>query len=209
MASTQTVTDHVVNTMEIVYKDPKKARIAEYTSPCSDNPYKFVCPVTSAREAMAALYLMSMVVPERLGISRISFTDHIAQMAFNYRYEGDWRIVQEILEQRPFVPYSIGKIILSNMNTNDYYGNFQPLVVQLLQKCKMVPLFQRKKWKVKRTQRKRGYDDKGTLRPSHLWLPTDIHLGENPEPEDYRCRSYVPRNRYFWTNQKKGDPPYE
>lgn len=209
MTHTIRVTDHVVNTMMLVNGEPRMKRIAEYTSSCSDNPYKFVCPVHSAKDAMAALYLLSMVVPERAGISRIAFTDHIAQMAYNYRYEAEWQVVQEILELPTLMPYFVGQVLFKHMNTNDYYGNFQPLVLNLAKRAKMVSLHKKQNARVKHPQRKRGYDDKGTLRPSHRWLPTDIHLGANPEPVDYRCKSYAPRNRHFWLNNPKGEPPYE
>lgn len=199
--------DHVTKSMIKIYSDPKKNRIAEYTSACSHSPSKFVCPVSNARDAMAALYLVSMIIPERAGVIRIQFTDHIAQMAYNFRYEGDWKIVQEILELKTFMPYFVGKILFENMTPREYYGNFEPLLLIKWKQCKMLKLHLRQKGRVVKPKRKRGYDDKGTLRPDHRWLPTDVHLGPNPEPEDYRSRSYTPRNRHFWQNNPKGDPP--
>lgn len=196
-----------VNTMMEIYQVSKSEKIAEYTSSCPDLPIKFHCPVSDAREALAALFAMVTILAERDGEYKIFFTDHLAKMAYNYKYEGHWRTVQEILELSTMMPYQITEVLLRKMSPEDYFGNFVPLVKRVTKRIRFVKVYQNNRNRVKRTQRKRGYDDKGTLRLSHQWLPSDVHLGCNPSREDRRSKSYTPRNSAYWTSKSiRRDP---
>lgn len=56
----------------------------------------------------------------------------------------------------------------SVFHSRDFFGNFLRKGVLALQSLKFV----QRKTKIVKPQRKRGYHDHGSLRPSHCWLPT-------------------------------------
>jgi len=57
----------------------------------------------------------------------------------------------------------------------EFFGNY--LTEQMLEVCEKFIKFKRPSTKVKKPQRKRGYNDKGSRRPSHEWLPRhDVEL---------------------------------
>lgn len=202
MTKSSSVTTELVDIMMKILSGDRSEKIAEYTSPCPDLPIKFHINVESAREAMASLLIMATLVPERAGLPQMYFTDHLAKMCYNYSYEGDWAKVQEILELRTITPYAVFVKLISWMSREDFYGNFVPLVLRLVRTARIVKISGSINRKVRKTQRKRGYDDKGTLRLPHNWLPTDIHLGANPQRNDRRTLSYTPRSSLHWTNKK-------
>lgn len=191
----------VAEIMMKIYEVSKSEKIAEYTSSCPDSPIRFHIPTRNAREALAGLLIMVTLLPERAGEPKMFYTDHIARMCYNYNYEGQWTLVQEILEQRTMTPYSIFTTLTENMSREDIYGNLVPLILRLTKLVKLVKVSYDKTRRVKRTQRKRGYDDKGTLRLSHQWLPSEVHLGPNPIRTDRRHKSYTPRTALHWRNE--------
>lgn len=200
MANIASITTSAVDAMTNIMSKTRSEKIAEYTSPCPDLPIKFHISVESAKEAMASLLIMATIIPERAGLPKMYFTDHLARMCYNYNYEGEWAKVQEILELRTLSPYNIVKLISGWMSAEDFYGNFVPLCSKLARTARIVRISYSNNRKVKKPQRKRGYDDKGTLRLSHTWLPTDVHLGANPVRVDRRDLSHTPRSSHHWKN---------
>lgn len=57
----------------------------------------------------------------------------------------------------------------------EFFGNY--LNNRMIEICENLIKFKKKSTKVKKPQRKRGYNDKGSRRPSHCWKPkSDISL---------------------------------
>lgn len=204
MANFASITTSTVDAMMKILSETRSEKIAEYTSPCPDLPIKFHINAESAKEAIASLLIMATILPERAGLPKLYFTDHLARMCFNFNYEGEWAKVQEILELRTMSPYKIVEKLSNWMSAEDYYGNFVPLCRKLARNARIVKISYGNNRKVRKPQRKRGYDDKGTLRLSHTWLPTDVHLGANPERVDRRDKSHTPRSPLHWTNKYHG-----
>jgi hypothetical protein len=95
-------------------------------------------------------------------------------LAFASWWLGDlgWLIRQELLETSSFTEVRLCcnykatamEVILSSMSNSDFFGNLVPLVKRILHLLRVNSL---KPKRAKRTQRRRGYRDHGTLRPSH------------------------------------------
>lgn len=114
-------------------------------------------------DALCVLYLMSHLE------SHYWITDDVhrmmAQKAYLSNYEGEWKVVQEILEQYPQTPKEFYEIFLMFHSPEEFFGNLVPRARRLssgLDKKKRDP-----HGPVQRTVRHRGYRDKGTLRPPH------------------------------------------
>jgi hypothetical protein len=91
--------------------------------------------------------------------------EHIAQLAFRYYYSGEWRIVQELLENYN-TPARFVEIYLLHRSTDEFFGNFLPSCDRYLRYFSGLRGVQQV-GPYKRKVRRRGYNDKGTLRPKH------------------------------------------
>lgn len=158
---------------EIIKADVKQ--FSARTSPCPDSPRRIWFSgeyLTCAWEALAFLAVLPLIVPGTRNYFQIeAVRNHIGRMASNHRHEGKWRIVAEVLQSSTSLSvYDTWKVILSYMNPQDFFGNFVPEMRRAIRSAR---------WKreylsvtedtrpVRIPQRKRGYDDKGSRRPSH------------------------------------------
>lgn len=117
----------------------------------------------SSWDALAALYLVSHLE------SQFWITDElhvmIAEKAYRGCYQGDWQVVQEILEHYPKSPEEYFTIFTSYKSPEEFFGNLAPRARRMIL-C--IGSYARDPHgRVRRHQRHRGYRDKGTLRPSH------------------------------------------
>lgn len=119
--------------------------------------------ISTSWDALCVLYLMSHLE------SHYWKTDEIhramAQKAYVSNYQGDWKLVQEILEQYPKTPKEFYYIFLKSKSPEEFFGNLVPRSRRLsygIDNKKRDP-----HGPVLRPQRHRGYRDKGTLRPPH------------------------------------------
>lgn len=118
---------------------------------------------TSSWDALCILYLVSHLE------SHYWMTDdihrRIGQQAYAGNYEGEWKTVQEILEQYCQTPKEFFDIFLKFHSPEEFFGNLVPRARRLtrgIDNKKRDP-----HGPVRRTLRHRGFRDKGTLRPSH------------------------------------------
>lgn len=191
-------TRFAAGTVGTLLKDTEVKKIAENASSYSTSPNRVSVPVESALEAIATIFAVSAIFPERAGFLKMDILEKIARIARNYQYEGKWSLVQELLETKN-IPYYLSLVLCEHFSPEDLFGNLAPLVRKKALQIKFRK-YQTQKPRVRYPKRKRGYDDKGSLRPSHLWLPKDVHLGPNPEREDRTHRISYPRNKAYWLN---------
>lgn len=89
----------------------------------------------------------------------------ISNFCYLHQYEGEWSNVQELLENcKTFSEYR--EKMLERMNSQDFYGNYLPAI------CRWIKVLKPKRegvqlGPVKHSERRRGYNDHGTLRPIH------------------------------------------
>jgi len=138
------------------------AWIAECQSLSPDRAIKFPV-IRTSWDALVILYILSHLE------THFWITDEyhrkIAQKAYSSNYEGEWETVQEILEQYPKTPKEFYGLFLLRHSPEDFFGNLKRRarrVVKCIDFKKRDP-----HGPIKRTQRHRGYRDKGTLRPPH------------------------------------------
>lgn len=148
---------------------------AQETSLCSDSSFEIWSSgeyLNCAGNALATLAVLPLVCPSTCNYFLIqALRDHIARMAENARFEGDWNTVRRILtEDTSLSIYDTWSFIMENMSPQDWFGNFVPNLVQALKAIRL-----RRRYfsvlsdtrPVRKPQRKRGYNDKGSRRSPH------------------------------------------
>lgn len=114
-------------------------------------------------QEIESLALLSWWMPEEIRVLvQLGLEERVKKLSL------DDQIVTKILLR------SKGEALLWLSETNlfhsrDFFGNFLRKGVLALQSLKFV----QRKTKVVKPQRKRGYHDHGSLRPSHCWIPTE------------------------------------
>lgn len=172
--------DNFNHTWEIISMEVHGELNSLRTSLQSDIPTEVSLSGEVLRNSYDALSVL-LVLPF-LGGSRNYFQiqrirDTLGKMAHNYSYQGNWNVVGEILEQTDSLDIrSTWIIIFKNINENDWYGNYVPRILRAIKGLKVTKVYSfvsEDTRPVKQPQRKRGYNDKGSQRLSHQWLPSE------------------------------------
>lgn len=158
---------------------PDVRNFSARTSSSPDLELEFRCSqefLVTARDALAVLAVLPLVSKGTRSYFQIeSIRNHIATMACQYRYQGDWEVVGSLLQHSNSLQvYDTWKVIMSTMNAYDWFGNFLPHLKRAVKALTLVPRYisvVEDTRVVKEPQRKRGYDDKGSRKSSHKWTP--------------------------------------
>jgi hypothetical protein len=128
--------------------------------------------IQNANEAKMVLFLIALNI-EFGSISHFAsyqIREALAKTAYNHKYLGKWATVQDLLECPPNLQGYCEGILLSS-NEPEVYGNIVKRSKRFLKRVRSKRYYQATKdtSRVRQKVRKRGYDDKGTLRPDHKW----------------------------------------
>lgn len=169
----------------------ERKRIAESPSPCPDSSYKVYHPIGALRNiaAYGALLLHQK--------EAYWFTDkevnYFRSLCYRFNYNGKWKSFQEILETTlNFEEFESKTIEIFGSHT--YWGNIVGLILMY---SRTINHEKTKNSKVRKPQRKRGYDDHGSLRPFHQ---RGRNLPDVSPREDRRGKVKHPilsENRFF------------
>jgi hypothetical protein len=162
-------------------------KIAAEASSCPDSPKERWVRgefLKSAEDALALMCVMPLCIPSTRNYFLIqNLRDHVGRMASNYRLEGNWSLVGQLLEQDTGLQcYVIWKAVLSTMNPQDWFGNFVPRLRRALRALRWRVMYHTvvsDKRPVRKTLRKRGYDDKGSWRLPHERIPKEAWVRED------------------------------
>lgn len=113
------------------------------------------------------------------------FLVHCMDQSQRYNYQGMWRVLHKLAKLQHFdlITYRVTEIF----SPNEFFGNMIKEINEFAKKspCKYV---NQKLPKPKYPQRKRGYNDKGSVKYSHEVHDLSRFSGKNPEKEDYRSQ---------------------
>lgn len=151
--------------------------IAECQSLQPDRSISF-SRIGTSWDALCLIYLLSHVA--NLYWLTDEIHGRIAQKAYLSNYEGEWETVQDLLEQNPQTPEQFYEWFLLSHSPEDFFGNLKRRAKRLLHLVR----FKKRDphGPVRRSNRPRGYRDKGTLRP-YPPLPAGV---EEDEPRKDR-----------------------
>jgi hypothetical protein len=154
----------------------------------------------NSKNALACLAAIPLLVPSTRNYFLIQdVRKHIGKMAENFNFQGGWSIVGEILQTTTSMTVRDSwLIILKNVSLHDWFGNFVPKLVSALKSAQSKKIYSSvisNTHPVKTPQRGRGYRDKGTKRPSHLWLPSEYPELERRHFQNFQIMEPAP---IFW-----------
>lgn len=158
----------------------------------------------NAQDALAVLAVLPLSFESRNYFQIQEFRDHLGRMVQNYNFQGDWKIVGEILQTTDSTEvYSTWNIIFKKFNEHDWFGNFVPRLIRALKALRIRTKYQSvvdDTRPVRKPMRRRGYNDKGSKRSSHQWLPREYPELEKEKPR-IDIKEPIPLF-WFWRYQK-------
>lgn len=89
--------------------------------------------------------------------------NHFYRKALERKEKGSWKIVSILCLTKPWTPYYLVQVLFDNYDPCEIYGNLIPQTVRCLKKVKWINPYLQDIRPVRKTQRKRGYTDKGSL----------------------------------------------
>lgn len=170
--------------------------IAENPSchPATSESVTWIPHYRGSREATIVIFLSSFISLWRIDEIRT----RLSESCYFHHYEGGWNEVQELLEQRP-TPSAVLEKLLELMSEDDFFGNFLKDCERFLRRERRGyrPLVSDNVKRPRRKIRRRGYQDKGSLRPNTLRgsFPPD------PAPGEDRRRKIVDISKYSKSDQ--------
>lgn len=102
------------------------------------------------------------------------FRERAHKIAERYKYEGQWSEVKELLSLQTTAPGRILSWYFEKHSPEDWFGDTLRRIIKIMRSGKTYNPYLPNKGKVKYPQRKRGYNDKGSLSsfdklsPEHL-----------------------------------------
>jgi len=91
----------------------------------------------------------------------------MAYNAYRYRYEGNWKLLDELVRLEQLIPGIMIDVIIEQIGPHAFYGNVVRLMKKNVKLIKQKTLFLADKRLVKRSNRKRGHTDLGKLPKQH------------------------------------------
>lgn len=184
--------------------------LAKVTSLCSDTSrglWQLWHPRLSKSQDCLAVLITLCLLPNmsRNEFAKLKIREHIAQQCYRNNYSGDWRLVQELLEQRRQDLNSMLMTLMRYKDTFYLFGNLVPLIGEIQNQFRNKLGYlsvEEDRTPVVKAQRKRGYNDKGTL-PDSQKLSIEYYFRVNQEErEDRRLKIKYPRS-HEWLYSKR------
>lgn len=123
----------------------------------------------TARNSEAILFLLSLKDFQEWQTERI--IRHLSFLCYRNNYQGEWSNVQELLETKIHLPREFFEAYKRKHGEDEFFGNllkeaYLILKSRVITKRNYYSVIEDTR-RIKRKIRRRGYDDKGTLRLSH------------------------------------------
>lgn len=193
------------------YREVSKLLPPELQSPQSD----LHAPRISSEAFWGAEGAISLILYlASIGLNPIQEEDvrnFFERKAARRRYEGKWDLVHQLVDEETFAPIRLYEIVLRAEGPHAFFGNRIHGICRAGRVLKWDPIRTTERRRAKPTQRKRGYDDKGTLGK----IKVDPPIKEpSPSPREYRSThtlffSSLPRylHRFLSLSRKMGIDP--
>lgn len=121
--------------------------------------------VQKSSEALSCIIIASLLADEPWKTDTLIRT--CALRAFNNRYSGNWKVVQELLETTISGPAELVRELSKYFSPEDIFGNLIPNAIRFFNFIQIKNLSDPSTGKVRKPQFRRGYKDKGSRRLAH------------------------------------------
>jgi len=190
------MTNHILQTSNQISEDLEN--LAEVTSPCPDLPERLWTRdgyPRNARESTALLCILPLVARGTRNVDLyLDLLEHVKRMSIQYGEQAKWQIVRDLLSNyHAKSPAQLLETVRSTMSNEAWYGNMVPELRRAIRSMKLQRLdysVVADKRPVRKSRRKRGYDDKGTYQRDpwpQVPVPDKKKVEVNiPDPPSYR-----------------------
>lgn len=183
-------TEMLINTLGFLKR--KKLGEAEYTSSYSDLLFWKPHPesLKSAKGCILTLFVNTLASYNTIGQEQLQ--DQISKIAYFRDNQGNWEHVYNLCKLSLAPGVKLKYIIENIWSPEDWFGNHIKELPKIFRGGKYVNPYIPQWTSVRKPQRKRGYDDKGTL-PDQFPLSIE-HLRvpkTTPVPEPYRTKKII------------------
>lgn len=89
-----------------------------------------------------------------------------------YQYQGDWELVHQLLRNRDNLERKVNILLEKGYTARTIFGMLHD---KNLSRLKKINLYDPYRHKVVKPQRKRGYNDHGSRKEIHKWLPWNAY----------------------------------
>jgi hypothetical protein len=104
----------------------------------------------------------------------------ISRICYTKNYEGNWNLIEQLVRLKTSAPQKILDLIIENIGPHAFFGNWIPLMKFVARKLSQQILFLADRRPVYKKQRKRGYNDKGSLRERSRTISTRLYRERIP-----------------------------
>jgi len=181
-------------------------RIADYMSLYPDPADLWIQlpPANSALDCALDVLALEFSLPgARTRHQTYDQRERFAKLIKQHRRQGYWKVVEELIQQPQGLIFYL-EVFLKHFSPEDIFGNLIPQLSRRISSAKP-----RSKERLKRAQaqkviypsRRRGYNDKGSLRPATKWLPWNAYAKPSL-PEEQDVVFYAPRP-YQWIPRRQ------
>lgn len=155
----------------------------------------------NAKEAISLALVVNHLDP----FVKFSLILEIERLCYIHQYEGKWLICNTIIQLTEDAEKIYYFTEIEKISTRELFGNY---LRTLEDSFNRIILRDRRRNKVKKPKRKRGYNDHGSRRPEHKWLPSEIWIGENPKRLDLRNINLKVNRETFQIEKKMKPEPH-
>lgn len=125
--------------------------------------------------------------------------------AFHYKYEGKWKLIEELVSTKNiYYLNTYIEFLRSHYSPEDIFGNIVKKIAYYLEHYR-TKRNNSETSKVRYPERKRGYKDKGSQRPTEKWLPVRYQELYSFEEEINRLKPVPvtpPHHKTEWINDR-------
>lgn len=175
-----------------------KRRIADHMSlyPEHSDLWIQLSPANNAFQCILDILVLEFLLPgTRTRHQTFDQRERMAYLIKKYRRQGYWKVVEEMIQQPQGLIFLL-QVLVEHFSPEDLFGNLVPAFLRRLASAKPQSKETRQRKleqrPVARKSRRRGYNDHGSLRPSHQWTP-EFAYAKPAAPKEPDVVFYAPR----------------
>lgn len=180
------------------------AKLAEDSAEYPDLSVRFL-NCESALDYILSYGALLMKIKSTNYVVAYNYLEKMNKKGYHYKYEGKWTMVKSLVSlPRIYYLQTYIDFLFDNFSEDDIYGNLIRRIVYYMGHCR-VRKMSNVRTKVRYPERKRGYTDKGSRRPSEKWLPKiyqELYSFEKEKNEIELVEVTPPHHKTEWVSKK-------
>lgn len=129
---------------------------------------------------------LTFIASSMIGLNPVQeeeWKTRLAKIADKWRSQGKWKDLIELIYEVPFTPYDQLNWLFNQVGPHAFFGTELVSIKRLYNSFKFINPYVPNTSPVKRSKRKRGYDDKGHLSKSRFGHKNTVRAEPRPDKE--------------------------